>query len=535
MPASISNKNDSRDKNRTVREYVIPRRLRRRRGELHEDAVCEDTDFDERFSWEKSPTEFEPGTKDLDTGVEDSRAWLEELAVKEERKGSLLIADMGEWTCETYKRETLQMRTVKPGMNTTIVDQIRKGEIPYKKRVEDLLAPLRIQKLLPGIEESQEDMIKVLLDWNERVAKYEEEDMGGQQDFIAALKERIKAVDKVLAIVVDETNIDQFDRIGQSGILEPSQHRLLKAIHAYRPETRKFKNQNPFDILILMWAHLQNPDLTADNEWMYLSYKVLSGEEELEIRFEREEQRRRFQETKEEAMWQGDQTGLILCDKRWKAYNRKIAETARLNTISKIHCTRGELRKMELDGLLDLSILQSAQQCAARIALSKDWVPPWTQVLDEWDKVDEGLDKKLDKCFPDLEAVSEVTSNQVREMATTHDKVLTRTFRFAGADLVGMDDAAKEHLIEVRLTDPVTVGLMKQTLFDVLEMQAVAAQMLSHVRVMDGSLNELLKATKAKCEEVEKLTLVADYNERLGSGHVEEMEGVVDIEEAEFV
>ncbi|KAK1907075.1 hypothetical protein P3342_006263 [Pyrenophora teres f. teres] len=513
MPASISNKNDSRDKNRTVREYVIPRRLRRRRGELHEDAVCEDTDFDERFSWEKSPTEFEPGTKDLDTGVEDSRAWLEELAVKEERKGSLLIADMGEWTCETYKRETLQMRTVKPGMNTTIVDQIRKGKIPYKKRVEDLLAPLRIQKLLPGIEESQEDMIKVLLDWNERVAKYEEEDMGGQQDFIAALKERIKAVDKVLAIVVDETNIDQFDRIGQSGILEPSQHRLLKAIHAYRPETRKFKNQNPFDILILMWAHLQNPDLTADNEWMYLSYKVLSGEEELEIRFEREEQRRRFQETKEEAMWQGDQTGLILCDKRWKAYNRKIAETARLNTISKIHCTRGELRKMELDGLLDLSILQSAQQCAARIALSKDWVPPWTQVLDEWDKVDEGWIK---------------SSRSV-------SRIWRLSPRFAGADLVGMDDAAKEHLIEVRLTDPVTVGLMKQTLFDVLEMQAVAAQMLSHVRVMDGSLNELLKATKAKCEEVEKLTLVADYNERLGSGHVEEMEGVVDIEEAEFV
>ncbi|KAF7450028.1 hypothetical protein PtrSN002B_007270 [Pyrenophora tritici-repentis] len=523
---------DSSDKSRTLRGYAVPRGLHRRSEEL-DDAVHDDeADFDERFSWEKSSMEFEPGTEDLDTGVEDSRAWLEELAVKEERKGSLLIADMGKWACETYQREILQMRTVKPGMNTTILDQIRKGEYPHEKKVEDLLAPLRVQELPPGTEESQKDMIKVTLDWNKRVSR-QEENAEARQDFIAALKERTKAVDKVLAIVGDETNIDQFDRVGQSGILEPSQCGLLRAIHVYRPETRTFKHQNPFDMLLLMWAHLQNPDLTVEDDWIYLSYKVLNGEEELEIRFEREEQERRFQEMREEAMRQGDQVGLILCTKRWKAYNRKIAETARQNTISKIRYICGEVRKMELDGLLGLSILQSAQQCAARNVLPKDRIPPWTQMLDKCDKADEGLDEKFEKCFPDLEAVSEVTSNRVREMATTHDMVLTRTLKFAGADLVGMDDAAKEHVIQARLTDPVTAGLMKQTLFDVLEMQVVAAQMLRHVRVMDDSLNELLKATKAKCEEVEKLTLVADYDERVESGYVEEMEGV-DIEEAEF-
>ena len=539
MPVPMSNGNMIKGKSRTIREYVISKRLRRRVEELDADAVCNDdhADFDERFSWEKDLTKFEPETEEHDIGVENSRVWLQGLALREETRALLLIADMGASACDMYRREVPKMRNMRPGMDTMILERIRKGQSLHNMVFEDLLAPLRVQELPPGTEESYGDMTKVLLAWNERVAKHEEESVRKRQDFIAALEERTKTIDKVLAIVGDETNIDRFDRIGQKGILEPSQRGLLKAIHAYRPETREFRNQNPFHVLVLMWAHLQNPSLATEDDWMYLSYKVLNGEEELEIRFEREEQRRRFQEKKEEAMKEGDREELTYCTKRWNAYNRKIAETARQNIVFKIHCAHNRLKRIELDGLLDLSILQSAQQCAARNALPKGWTPPWMQILERCATADGKLDDKLERCFPALEATSEVTATQVREMTTIQDVVLTHTLKFTGADVAEMDNATKERLIEARWTDPVTVHRMEQTLYGVSETQAVATQMLRHSSVMEKSLSELLEAAKAKCEELEKLRFVADCDERPGlSGDVEEVVGMEEAEaEAEFV
>lgn len=522
--ALMSNKSISRSNTRAIREYVVSKRLRRRFEELGVDTVRgdEDASYDERFSWEKSLTEFEPRTEELNNVIEDSRAWLEGLAVKEEIRASLLIANMGHSACEMYRKEAQQLQSAEPGIDTTILERICKDEELHDKVFEDLLAPLRIRELPYGTEELQESMIKVLLDWNKQITQHVEEDVEGRQAFIAALEERIKTVDKVLAIVGDETNIDQFDKIGQNGILEPSQRRLLKAIRAYRPETREFWNQNPFDMLVIMWAHLQDPGLTAEDDWMYLSYKVLNGEKELEICFDREEEWRSFREVKKDAMQEGDQDEALRCTKRWKAYNKKIADLARQHTISRIHYARGELRRIELDGLLNLSILQSAQQCVARDALPEGWTPPWTQILERYATADAKLDERLERCFPDLEATSEVTANQVQEMATIHDMVLTRTLKFAGVDVAGMKGAAKERLVEAWLADPVTSGMMEQRLYGVLETQVVATQMLRHLSVMEKSLGELLEAAKAKCEQVEKLTLVADCDERLGSrGDVE--------------
>ncbi|KAF1835816.1 hypothetical protein BDW02DRAFT_638297 [Decorospora gaudefroyi] len=483
-----------------------------------DDVDVEEKDVDQAFSWEKSVTaatsaEDNGKYEALEANLEDTKAWLDKLCQEEEAKTtSRSDGGYGDFDSQAQVIKKLISQQKEPGMDTSVLERIRRGEGIRDKIYEDLLAPLRLQMQPVETEESYKDMESVLLAWNQHVASNSGDNVGARQAFIAALRNRIKAVDKVLAISSDEKNIDQFDRVGQIGILEPSERQLLKAIHAYRPEMRDFKDQDPFNMLIVMWVHIHkaNPDITGDDDWMYLMYKVLNGETELERRFEREAERRKFQVRKETAIREGDLDGVAHFTRRWRVYNDRLAEIARQGIIAKFRCARQQLGNKVLDELLELTVLQSAQQWAGRDTRPGDWSPPWTELLDKYAEADARMDEKFESHFPDVEATFEVSAGQIEEMTTIHDMVLTRTLKFAGVDLVGMDESEKDSLIEARLNDPVTATMMEQTLNGVLESKRVAQQILRHVGGMEESLHELSGAAKTKYQELEKLCLLAN-------------------------
>src|SRR4051812_46671563 len=98
----MSEKNTLSNSARHMREHVVLGRLRRRFRCVDADSVSddedEDVDFDGRFTWEKGdeiafPTEYERENVVLDAEFEDTKTWLDGLALEEQTKVSLLEAD----------------------------------------------------------------------------------------------------------------------------------------------------------------------------------------------------------------------------------------------------------------------------------------------------------------------------------------------------------------------------------------------------------------------------------------------------------
>ncbi|KAF1947513.1 hypothetical protein EJ02DRAFT_91708 [Clathrospora elynae] len=427
----------------------------------------------------------------------ETRAWLGDLC-KQEQARAVSSADAASESSE-LGNATSMFRAEEVGMDTAVLERIKRGEGPRDKVFEDLLAPLRIRDVPKG-EESYDDMKQVLLAWNQRIAGNGEDDGISRQKFIAALEERLKVV------------------VGQDGILEPSRRRLLKTIHAYRPETVHFENQNPFDMLVIMWAHIciANPDIRGnDDDWMHLTFKAMTAESELAHRFNLAEGKRFFSEQKAMAMRRGDRAGIKRCTHRWEAYNARLADESHQRTLSQVHHGRRALREISLDELLGLSILQTAQKWAGKETRQRESSPPWTELWDACAEADAKLAQCRQHCLVDLQAVSEVAANQVEEMTTIQNMVLTRTLKFTGEDLVGRDKAAKERIIEARLNDAVTPILMGQTLSGVLESQRVATQILGYVGGMEKGLGELLDAATRRYREYDNLTHLISWDQSL--------------------
>jgi hypothetical protein len=512
----MSDTNTLRHSARPIRRAIILERLRSR---IREPKSCFIPGYEEGYSADEEAKLARDEAAAASTQVIPQHANLEKTAAKltqvcKEEQASASDAERNISNVAAYRKTAAMLPKQEPGMDTSILDRIRSGEGPRDKVFKDLLAPLRLQGQAPDSEESYEDMQKVLLAWNQKVAGNSEDDSEARKAFIAALEKRIKSVERVFAIVRDEKNIDQSDKIGQEGILEPSERRLRQAIHAYRPETRKFKSQDPFDLLVVMWANIgrANPDLNNDDDWMYLTYKVLHGEAELEKRFDREEKRRINGAKKEAAVLKRDAKGVQDCTKQWELYNKSLAKATRQQTIGKLKCARKSLREIVLDEQLELTILQSVQQRAGKEAQPNDFIPRWGERLDKYKEKDVELDGKLERMFPDLESTAESTANQIEVMAMVHTIGFTRAQKITGEDLVGLDEVAKKAVLEARLNDSSTLGTMKLTKDGVLESQRIARQMLKHVGAMEESLSELFEAARTKHEELEVMSLFVDQD-----------------------
>ena len=490
----------------------------------------EDRHLDEDFTWERDGTELLPDRFDEERLVqeielEDVLARLDELCLEE--RGPFLNADEdSNW--DWYREITAELHADELRMDTTILERIKTGNGPRDKIFEDLLAPLRSEPLAPEAEESEADVLKVLLAWNKRIADSHNDDLTTRQAFTAALVERINVVDRVLAIVSDDKNSNHDDKTGQNGILEPSRRRLLKAIHEYRPETRNFRNQNPFDMLVIMLAHVEQQEFEVANkdDCMYLIFKALNGQEQLKNRFNREKQRRSYKSQREDAERDNNQDEVRRCTTKWRVSNKRLAERTRQKLMTRIQRARNELRKVGLDELLKLAVLQSAQPHAERE--NDPDTPPWKDIFGKCTQADDydTLKDKLEKHFPDMEATLEATADKVQDMKTTHNLVLSRTVKFAGADLQGRDEAERKRIITARLNDPVTARIMEETLEGMLNTHLVATQTLVNLERMEEPMSELLAAATTKHDDLTELACLINRDHELSASSVTEVEGV---------
>ncbi|CAN9121208.1 unnamed protein product [Alternaria alternata] len=489
----------------------------------------EDGYLNEDFTWERDGTALSPDRFDEESPVqeiklEDVLARLDELC--REERGPFLDADEdSNWG---RYRETVELHADELRMDTTILERIKTGNGPHDKIFEDLLAPLRSEPLAPEAEESETDMLKVLLAWNKRIADSYNDDLTTRQAFTAALVERIKVVDRVLAIVSDDKNSNHDDKTGQSGILEPSRRRLLKAIHEYRPETRNFRNQNPFDMLVIILAHVKQQEFEIANkdDCMYLIFKALNRQEQLKNRFNREKQRRSYQTQREDAEQDNNQDEVRRCTTKWRVSNKRLAERTRQRLMTRIQRARNELRKVKLDELLKLAVLRSAHPRAERE--NDPDTPPWKDILGKCTQADEydTLKDKLEKHFPDMEATLEATADKAQDMKTTHNLVLSRTVKFAGADLQGRDEAERKRIITARLNDPVTARIMEETLEGMSNTHLVATQTLVNLERMEEPMSELLAAVTMKHDDLTELACLINRDHELSASSETEVEGV---------
>ena len=447
-----------------------------------------------------------------DRSLEYVKAWLDAKCEEEEARAQAL-ADAED---DELRRLACGITASSPdsgplGMDTKIIEQIRRGEWPRDKVVEDLLAPLRLGKLKPAGQESYNDMERVLLAWNHHVSR-QTDDGKLREAFGTALRDRLKAIKKVLEIVRDEQESKIYDEIGHEGILEPSAWRLRQAMHAYRPETVHFKNQDPYDMLILLLANVGRaiPDILGDDELMYLTFRVMTAETELAQRFRNGDTRRRIKSKIQEARWKRDRAELVHRKEEMSKFNRRVARDSVQYNLDKIKLARIRLQQVVLAELLELTVPQAAQKWVRWQTVRQSWPPPVSEVLEVCVQADINLERTVGANMDDLDANCTVACNNVQEMRNIHHAVYTRALKFAGMDLAGVDEATRRRIIEQRKNEPVTALLMSESLRGVLEAQRAAKQLVRQTEAMDRSLSDLLEAAKARYQEYDGLLRLLD-------------------------
>lgn len=455
-----------------------------------------------------------------DVSLSHITEWLEDECEKEHARRQKALTRR---SCDVAKGAIISVqRTVDPGVDISILERIRRGEGPRDKVYEDLLAPLRLtneegDSAGSKEEESYDDMKSVLLAWNMHVAGNLQEDANIRQMFLNALEDRIKAATRVLEIVQDEHLSNMYDGVGQRAILEPSERRLLQALHSYRPETAQFRSQNSFDMLCILWANIGRavPDIRSDDLVKYRSMKVLVLEVELAKRFENENRRRTILAAKDVAELTLDEEKVARCIKDLENLEQDFRQEASRQILSRILGARRELSKTVLDETLKLTLLQAAQKSAT---WNDTEIAPWAKVLDLCTEADNIFEDAYRCCVEDVDTASTVASRQLAEMRDMHDKVLTRTIKFTGEDLVKLDEATRNRIIDDRKNEPVTALMMSTTLNDVLITRQTARQLFEQAKLIGESLKELLGVTKSKFQEYDGMIRLIDTEDLAKTG-----------------
>jgi hypothetical protein len=265
---------------------------------------------------------------------------------------------------------------------------------------------------------------------------------------------------------------------------------------------------------------------------MYLIFKALNGQEQLKNRFNREKQRRSYQTQRENAEQHNNQDEVRRCTTKWRVSNKRLAERTRQKVMTRIQRAQNELRKVGLDELLKLAVLRSAQPRAERE--NDPDTPPWKDILGKCTQADDydTLKDKLGKHFLKMEAALEATAGKTQDVKTTHNLVLSRTVKFAGADLQGRDEAERTRIITARLNDPVTARMMEETLEGMLNTHLAATQTLVNLERMEEPMSELLAATTTKHNDLSELARLINGDHELSASSETEVE-VVSAERSE--
>ncbi|CAO2652519.1 Nn.00g008020.m01.CDS01 [Neocucurbitaria sp. VM-36] len=473
---------------------------------------CDEDDYGQCFQGSEAvvaSTTHSDGFVAVDFSLSGVRIWLEiECAIELERAEDMAAAVESSWSGTKARGQ---------GMDTKILERTRKGEGPRDAVFEDLLAPLRLgsgAEPLDGME-TFDELKEVLLAWHKHVI-LERDGNEGRDLLITALYERLKAVNKVHEIIKDKRASEMYDKVGHEGILEPSARRILQALHVYRPETKDFKIQDPFDILVILWANTRPevPDIKTDDEMRYLTLKVLAAETGLAQRYVDEGFRREIKKKRDSARQRKDKAEYLRLKEEKEHFDKTAAKQSIHSRLEQILSARQQLRNTVLSSLQHLTLLQAAQKLAARSTLeqkSPTRTPPWTHLHHTCAHADHTLALACHHSLPDLEASADLASSTLHSLRALHAKALTRTLKLTGQDLDdNVDAVTRRRIIEDRKNEAVTACMMSETFTGVLQSIRAAGQMLGLVEAMEEGLGGLLDAARGKYREFEGLVGLID-------------------------
>jgi hypothetical protein len=455
-----------------------------------------------------------------DATLEQLVAWLDAECEKE--------LDGVAWTAD-FEHNASKNDVPSKGLNTEMLERIRRGHGPRPSRFEDLLAPLRLTDSGKArryskrpIKETYESMEKTLRKWNKHIADPVYDDSKGRELLMDAMCGRIIFLNRALN---ERRSADAH---------EDTCRKLLHAIHVYRPETVNFGTEDPMGLLTIIIAHLGYaiPDIDDDLKYRIL-YTVVT-EWGYSAHVTNEDTRRKYEEKIAHARKRGDVARAVKFEQKMAAW---VSAGLKINCDSIIARIKTARRNVELKGLKELqelTVLQTAQKLVLndRITHKKppyDALVPrplwWAEQADARDTADENLKEKTSEHLDDLDTSFRVVSRTADEMKDINNaRVLTRARKFAGLDLKDVSEIERHRIVQERMANPGTVPMMTDAMKGITENNGKARDAVESLTHMDRRVKELLGAVTRVHEEYYNLSKLVESDLHMVVGGAEDAE-----------
>ena len=480
------------------RTQRISRALIRQHLEDSDDEGDVDQDTTDDGLQDKTNFRFEPQDRYLPRcasaeNLLGCKAWLDQLCDHEEGQlHETLEADsessagcgtghlFGATQCDNLGPDSAIEHTC---TDIAVLQRIRDGRGPREKAFEDLLTPLRDSKFNGA--ETYDEMRKVLQNWNKRMTG----DQGENQYARAMLKVAVERRAELL-----KGPNDGFDK---NHALDESSIELLQALTALRPEIAGFKNQEHFDVLVMMWANVRIAIPDMDDDLKVLTMKALINEVEHKSHTTNARKLSDMARSMSVARLESDMAEVERLEAKMKAFEGKMRETVVKRLIDRIKVARRDLMQVKLEELQKLTELQATQKRVAHTKLSA--TASWGNQDRACDQADGKQQRVLQQQVPELEAHVHVVQSNAQVLSDMSRSLLSRAVE-AGFSLKDESTSAFVGLEESELKTYLTGSLA-----DILYAQEQAAKMLDRMYTVEGHLGVMMDAARKQYREYDGL------------------------------
>jgi hypothetical protein len=434
----------------------------------------------------------ENGSLPLHATLEDTLTWLDIQCEAEQARLDCVLEEHCRPDYRPQKHDHLNR-----GLNTAVLDRIRRGYGPRSSKFEDLLWPLRINTFT-GTErfskrprnESCEVMTEVLLNWNKHVASAYD-DPEARIALIHAMYARVSFLDRIL---IHRRSADAHD---------DTLRKLLHAMHAYRPETADFETQDTCNLLTIILAHIGFAIPDIDQELKFLIFYALVTERGHMAYTANVNTRRKLEEQIAHARRRRDSESVARYERKMSDWSRDVFEKNCDIIASRVKTARRNVKLKALEELQTLTILQTAQKIVLDERLFKGKSPSQLLVpqstwlpacLSACVAADASLEDVMQEDMTDLLASAKAASKNTVDMKyITRARILTRALKFAGLDLKTISETERARVVEERMANPGTVSMMGDVVEGIMETKHKARDVIEAMGKVETKLGEMLK------------------------------------------
>jgi hypothetical protein len=287
------------------------------------------------------------GSLPIGASLEDTIAWLDAQCGAEQAR----FDSVQDSKCQPESGQAGHDRPNR-GPDTAVLNRIRRGHGPRSSKFEDLLWPLRLNTSAGRFserprKESSEAMAEVLLNWNMHVASaYDDPDT--RIDLIDAMQARVHFLNRILS---HRRSADAHD---------DTSRKLLRAIHAYRPETADFETQDTCNLLTVILAHIGFAIPDIDQELKYLIFYTLVAERVHMAHVANADTRRRLEENISIAKKRRDRENVVKYEQKLIDWSLGVFENNCDIITSRVKIARRNVELKALEELQALTVLQTA-------------------------------------------------------------------------------------------------------------------------------------------------------------------------------